>query len=94
MQSTKITHAFEQGNSAVGVFLDFSKAFDTTNHDILLAELHYCGIGVIANNWFKSYPFYRNQVVDFNGTLSSLTFQMQNRVPQGSILGLLLFLIM
>ena len=73
--------------------MDLSKAFDTINYDILLAKLCHCGIRAIANNWFQSYLSARNQVVDFNGTLSSSTCKMQHGVPQGLILGPLLFLI-
>ena len=38
-----------------GVFLDFQKAFETVNHEILLRKLHHCRIRGVTNEWFKSY---------------------------------------
>ena len=50
-----ITNAIENGNFVVGVFLDFSKAFDTVNHKIMLDKLYHYGIRDNALKWFVSY---------------------------------------
>ena len=82
----------EQGEYVVGVFLDFSKAFDTVNNDILFKKLHHYGIRGGALKWFQSYLSARYQYVTYNGTESTKQ-NIKCGVPQGSILGPLLFLI-
>ena len=74
------------------LLIDFSKAFDMVNHDILLAKLNHYGIRGIANKWFKSYLSNREQYVCINGKSSSKQ-SLKYSVPQGSILGPLLFVI-
>ena len=84
--------AIENGDYIIGVFLDFSKAFDTVDHSILLSKLFHYGIRGIAYKWFESYLQNRKQCVTYNDTKSSFK-RIKCGVPQGSILGPILFLI-
>ena len=72
------------------VFLDISKAFDTVNHDLLLAKLSQLGLSPSAVAWFQSYVSNRSQVTRVGDSLSSLGFPTSG-VPQGSVLGPSLF---
>ncbi len=74
------------------IFCDLSKAFDVINHDILIRKLEHYGIRGIAKNWILNYLTNRKQYVDFDGHKSELC-DILCRVPQGSILGPLLYLI-
>ncbi len=85
-----VRSALDNSNFACGIFVDFQKAFDTVDHNILLHKLEHYGIRGIANNWFKSYLSNRNQYVSVNG-FHSKTEVMKYGVPQGSVLGPLLF---
>ena len=87
-----IRHALDNSNFACGIFIDLQKAFDTVSHDILLKKLEHYGIRGIANNWFKSYLSNRQQFVSING-FKSRHQGMEYGVPQGSVLGPLLFLV-
>ena len=87
-----VRNALDNGECAIGVFLDFQKAFDTVDHDILLNKLYNYGIRGIALEWFKSYMSNRYQIVKYNHYESEAR-KILCGVPQGSILGPLLFLI-
>ena len=68
------------------------KAFDTVDHQILLAKLNHYGIHGVSNDWFKSYLSNRNQYVSIYGYESGVA-AINCRVPQGSVLGSLLFIL-
>ena len=76
----------------VGIFIDLRKAFDTVNHDILLLKMEHYGVRGSSLQWFKSYLYERKQYVYKNGDCSELK-KISCGVPQGSVLGPLLFLI-
>ena len=87
-----IQKALDDGQFASGTFIDLEEAFDTVSHDILLEKLNHYGIIGIANNWSRSYLSDRTQFVSINGFISDYK-TVKYGVPQGSVLGPLLFLI-
>ena len=89
----EITDALNKNLKVASVFLDMSKAFDCVDYNILLQKLYRHGIRGVAYSWFKSYLFGRTQKVFYNGFLSENTCCLDCGVPQGSILGPLLYLI-
>ena len=76
----------------VGVFVDLAKAFDTVDHKILLNKLQYYGLRGIPHQWFTSYLSNRKQYVTVNNIDSGFSDVLCG-VPQGSILGPILFII-
>ena len=85
-----VNHEMDIGNTPVTIFLDLSKAFDTLNFDILLSKLRYYGVSGAALDLMKSYLTGRKQYVIFGETKSNFT-NTTTGIPQGSILGPLLF---
>lgn len=67
------------------IFLDFAKAFDTVNHEILIQKLEYYGIRGIALDWMKSYLTNRMQCTEVGDTQSELEL-VKCGVPQGIVL--------
>ena len=86
----KLIKYLENVNYVVGVFLDFSKAFDTVDHKILLAKFYHHGIRGSALDWFSMYLTNRKQFVTYDNERSEL-MNINCGVPQGSILETFLF---
>ena len=88
----KLACSNNNGEIVVGLFLAFSKAFDTVDHKLLLNKLFHYGIQDIPLNWFKNYLSQRYQYVTYNNHKSTNKL-IQCGVPQGSIMGPLLLLL-
>ena len=88
----RIQKQLDAGNYTAGVFVDIKKAFDTVDHNILLEKLNYYGVRGVSKDLFCSYLDNRKQYVTLNGSNSSIK-PILTGVPQGSVLGPLLFLI-
>ena len=86
-----IKKTIDNGHFGCGIFTDLKKAFDTVNHSVLLKKLDHYGVRGIPLQWFDSYLAKRQQYVSINGCTSD-KLVITHGVPQGSVLGPLLFL--
>jgi hypothetical protein len=87
-----ISEELNNKNYSIGIFIDLSKAFDTINHKLLIRKLNHYGVRGIVLDWFISYLTDRTQFVNIDGTNSTF-LPVKCGVPQGSILGPLLFIL-
>ena len=88
----RITQDLGRGNTPINICMDLSKAFDTLNHNILLSKLQLYGLSESALKLIQSYLTNRKQFVEINNTQSTKN-DITIGVPQGSVLGPLLFII-
>ena len=86
----RLITSLENDEHVIGIFLDFSKAFDTVDHVILLKTLPHYGVKGNALKWFESYLSNRKQYVTYNG-ISSVIKTVKCGVPHGSIIILCYF---
>ena len=89
---SEIVSSLDKKQSTIGLFIDFTKAFDCVNHVILLIKLERYGISGICLKWFESYLTNRRQKVQVNESKSDLA-NIDIGVPQGSIPGPTLFIL-
>jgi hypothetical protein len=97
-----IQKALDNKRFTLGIFLDLTKAFDVINHNLLLAKLELCGLRGKIHSWLSSYLTGRTHFVEIQyvdektsnlKTFSSSLKEIKHGVPQGSVLGPLLFLL-
>ena len=87
-----LSNSIEKKEYTIGVFLDLKKAFDTIDHTLLLRKLEFYGIRGVSYQWIKSYLENRKQFVSYNN-VSSDHSNVICGIPQGSVLGPLLFIL-
>ncbi len=92
LQEERVTRLLDEGHTVDLVYLDFAKAVDSVNHRFLLAKRKSSGIDGAVLNWIKSYLSNRSYQVQIDGVLSEEAPCLSG-VPQGSVIGLLLFLL-
>ena len=90
--TSHILENFDKRKMTLSVFLDLSKAFDTIDHNILLKKLDHYGIRGVSHEWFRSYLQNRQQYVKYK-SFNSVSLNVDCGVPQGSVLGPLLFIL-
>lgn len=90
--SDNIIRALDKGQATVLVLLDFTKAFDTIDHSLLVAKCNYFGLNPVSCKFIESYLNNRTQRVVINNEVSC-DLHIASGVPQGSVLGPLLFLL-
>ena len=86
----QIRQQMDSGKLIGAIYLDLTKAFNTISHKVLIDKLPKFGIRVKSLDWFVDYLFNKSQTVEINGCRSGVK-PIVSSVPQGSILGLLLF---
>ncbi len=91
-QEERVTHLLDEGHTVDLVYLDFAKAFDSVNRRLLLAKLKSSGIDVAVLNWIKLYLSNRSYQVEIDGVLFEEA-PCHSCLPQGSVIGPLLFLL-
>lgn len=89
-----ILDSLDNKKNSVALFFDFSRAFDTVQHDILFYKLEQIGVRGVVQKWIQSYVSNRQQIVKFSNGAHSQSLQNKVGVPQGSLLAPTLFLIM
>ena len=89
---SEITNSLNKRKHSIGVFIDLQKAFDSVDHQLLCTKLEFYGIRGVAYQWIRSYLSNRTEYVSYEGHKSEL-LPIQCGIPQGSILGPLLFTI-
>ena len=87
-----IVQALERNENIDIIYLDFAKAYDKVDHSTLLYKLRALGIGGLLDSWIGSFLLNRTQSVKVNGSLSEER-EVESGIPQGSVLGQLMFLI-
>ena len=90
--SNSLLKYLDDGQSTVGIFIDFKKAFDTINHKILVTKMSHYGIRGVVLKWFEDYLYNRSQFIQYK-YIESTRMNISCGVPQGSVLGPTLFLI-
>ena len=90
---TSVVSSLNDSRQSMGIFVDFSKAFDTIKHEILLSKLNHYGIRGIALELICDYLSNRKQVVFYDNDCYSISSDISIGVPQGSVLGPLFFII-